>query len=97
MNDSTSFVCSTTKTVNLLANDYDPNGNVPLTLVSINPSSGSIYASIVSSTSVMFSAAYTGTASFTYTIANSLGATATGIVTVTATGNNNACIGEPPV
>ncbi|NWM24834.1 hypothetical protein GY659_24345, partial [Escherichia coli] len=54
-------------------------------------------ASIVSSTSVMFSAAYTGTASFTYTIANSLGATATGIVTVTATGNNNACIGEPPV
>ncbi|WP_368902077.1 hypothetical protein, partial [Escherichia coli] len=36
MNDSTSFVCSTTKTVNLLANDYDPNGNVPLTLVSIN-------------------------------------------------------------
>jgi Bacterial Ig domain len=83
--------------VNLLANDYDPNGNVPLTLVSINPSSGSIYASIVSSTSVMFSAAYTGTASFTYTIANSLGATATGIVTVTATGNNNACIGEPPV
>ena len=61
--------------MNLLANDYDPNGNVPLTLVSINPSSGSIYASIVSSTSVMFSAAYTGTASFTYTIANSLGAT----------------------
>ena len=83
--------------MNLLANDYDPNGNVPLTLVSINPSSGSIYASIVSSTSVTFSAAYTGTASFTYTIANSLGATATGIVTVTATGNNNSCIGEPPV
>lgn len=95
VNDSTSFICSTTKILNVIANDYDPNGNVPLSLASISPFSGSIYASIVDSTSVMFSAAFTGSASFSYTVANSLGATATGTVTVTATGNNNTCIGEP--
>ncbi|WP_179188383.1 hypothetical protein [Sphingomonas sp. IBVSS2] len=46
------------------ANNYDPNRNIPLTLVSIHPHSGSTHGSIVSSRPVTFSAPYAGTASF---------------------------------
>lgn len=71
----------------LLANDTDSDGNVPLTLVSVSaPASGQ--ATVTRANGYVFydpSAGFTGPDSFTYTIADSLGATATATVTVNVT------------
>lgn len=77
-------VCSSV-VVNVVANDTDPESNYPLALVSVGTSSrGS--ALVASSTEVMFSAAgTTGNTSITYTVKDSLGATATGMLYITIT------------
>ena len=79
----------------MLANDYDPDGNTPLSLVSA--SSGSLWVSVVSATSVQISSSSPGTFSLSYVVKDSLGATDTGNVVVTVTGNPNVCLQEPPV
>ena len=71
-------------TISPLANDSDPLG-LPLTLVSVSPSSGS--ASINNSTNVLFTPA-TGastTATLNYVITNGAGGSASSIITVTVT------------
>jgi hypothetical protein len=69
---------------NVVANDTDPEGNYPLVVTAVNQS----WAAIESSTTVGVDAPdANGTFAVTYTVADSLGATATGTLSVTVTGN----------
>ncbi|MEP3050460.1 MAG: hypothetical protein ABJP48_09655 [Erythrobacter sp.] len=84
--DGVSGACSTGVTVNLTANDTDPEANYPLVLIDITRTNGTASASISSQSSVSVDfAATTDFAEFTYTVADSLGATATGQLTVSTT------------
>ena len=77
-------------TVDVLANDFDPNGDA-LTVIDVSaPAHGS--ATITDSGRVTYSptAGYVGGDSFTYTIQDPGGETATGTVTVSVLGDNNA-------
>jgi uncharacterized alpha/beta hydrolase family protein len=74
-----------TKRINVVANDTDPNGNYPITLVSVTPGSLGT-SSVYDTTTVQFHAnGGAGRDSLTYTIRNSQGVTATGTLTVTVT------------
>lgn len=76
--------CST-KTINVIANDTDPEANYPLKVVSIT--STQIGASVVNATSIQFvSGSSTGAKSATYTVKASFGATSTGTVSVSVSG-----------
>lgn len=79
--------CGLSKTVNLTSNDTDPEGNYPLALQSITWAGGAdASATIVSGSSVV---AYSGSTddvtTLSYTVADSLGATATGQLTISTT------------
>jgi hypothetical protein len=87
--DTTSFNCSVYQTVNLVANDTDPENNVPLHLVSIT---GPGSATVTSTTSVTIGENSTGTFTFSYVVADSLGATSTGQLTATVTGLQSQCV-----
>lgn len=82
-NDTVSGHCYLSTTVNLTANDSDPEGNTPLVLQSIGVSSGEAAATIVSGSSVRvaFGPAFDITQA-TYTVADSLGATSTGVLNI---------------
>jgi hypothetical protein len=86
--DATSFDCSGYQTVNLVANDTDPENNVPLHLVSIT---GPGSATVTSTTSVTIGEHATGTFTFSYVVADSLGVTSTGQLTATVTGLASQC------
>lgn len=97
VSDSTSFLCSSNKILNVLANDYDPDGNTPLSLVSATSASpGSLWVSISGSSSIQMAANSPGSYSVSYVVQDSLGATTTGYVSVTVTGNPNLCQEGPP-
>jgi len=87
--DTTSFNCSVYQTVNLVANDTDPDNNVPLHLVSIT---GPGSATVTSTTSVTIGERTAGTYTFSYVVADSLGATSTGQLTATVTGLASQCV-----
>jgi len=87
--DTTSFNCSAYQTVNLVANDTDPENNVPLVLVSVT-GPGSVTVS--SSTSVTIGESSTGSFTFSYVVRDSLGATSTGQLTATVTGMASQCL-----
>lgn len=72
-----SMTCGDTITVNVVANDTDPDGNYPLSLVSANGSPG-LSVSVVSSTDLQMTGITSGTKSFTYVVQDSLGAQANG-------------------
>lgn len=92
-NDSASGQCSTIVTVNLTANDSDPEGNTPLALQSITKNYGSATAAVASASSVNVAYGPAGDISnFTYTVADSLGATSTGQLTV----STSSCGGFDP-
>jgi hypothetical protein len=75
----------TSKTFAVLANDYDPDGNTPLSLVGVSYG-GMLGSASVSGSNVYFEAYdSTGNAAVTYTVADSLGATANGTLTITIT------------
>lgn len=81
--DSASVPSCASASIDVVANDTDPENNVPLVLVSVGSGSrGS--ASVESSTSIFYSAPTTaGSDEFTYTVQDALGATSTGTVSVT--------------
>lgn len=66
--------------VNVIANDTDPEGNYPLTLVSVSSPTGAAY--VASSTHVGWSGYDAGLYPVTYVVRDSLGATSTGTLTV---------------
>lgn len=83
-NDSAIAYCNTPKTINLTANDSDPEGNTPLRVTSLTKTSGApILSYIVSASSVSVTAATGGARVFSYTVEDSLGASAQGHLTVT--------------
>ncbi|GAA4779524.1 hypothetical protein GCM10023219_29270 [Stakelama sediminis] len=85
-NDSITLPCGNVGQINLIANDSDPDGNTPLTLKSIVKTSGISTASVSNSSTAQVVAGNSQSISkFTYTVADSLGKTATGTLTVTAT------------
>jgi YD repeat-containing protein len=82
-NDFVSGACFLTMPVNLTANDDDPEGNEPLTLTAVTPGSGYGGAGIVSNSSVIVDFGPSGDVSIvTYTVADSLGATSSGQLTI---------------
>jgi YD repeat-containing protein len=80
---------------NVTANDSDPEGNVPLTVISVvssNPSLGS--ASVANASTVQYESGISGGSdTVTYTVQDSLGAMSTGTLTVTVV-NNGTCSGQ---
>jgi hypothetical protein len=78
--------CNGTLFVNLTANDSDPEGHLPLALSAISTNSGGASATVVSASTV--EVVLGGTAfdqsNFTYMVADSLGATSTGSLSVSA-------------
>lgn len=90
--DAVSVLCGTGGTINLTANDADPENNIPLILQSVTFVSGKpATASVISSSSVSFMTTVKGISIFSYVVADSLGATSTGQFTVTGTGNALQC------
>ncbi|WP_202392171.1 Ig-like domain-containing protein [Pontixanthobacter gangjinensis] len=84
--DSATMFCDGISTVNLTANDTDPEGNYPLNLLAIS-GGGFATASVASSSSVSVDAGpVNGTTSFFYTVEDSLLASSTGSFTVTTVG-----------
>lgn len=80
-------------TVNVIANDSDPEGNVPLVLLSVTGATIG-YAQLVGTTSVYYeSNTQGGTDVLTYTVRDSLGASSTGTLTVTVAGGAINCVG----
>jgi hypothetical protein len=92
-NDTANIPCQSSGTVNLTANDSDPENNVPLVLLGITGVSGDATASIASSSSVEVLTNLKGPSVFTYTVRDSLGGSSTGQLTVTATGQALYCNG----
>ena len=81
------------RTKDVTYNDSDPEGNVPLALVSVtnsNPARGTPY--VLSASTIQYEAFITGSDVVTYTVSDSLGATSTGTLTVTVTKNQAGCI-----
>ena len=90
--DSVQVGCNQTTTVNVTANDSDPDGNLPLTLISVAVNSGFASATVASASSVQVTGSFENeTATATYTIQDSLGATATGILTIKSVGGPSIC------
>ena len=87
-------LCGATATADLVANDSDPEGNVPLSLVSLSvpDGDGAAGASIISSTSVSITGDFEhSTTIYTYTVQDSLGATSTGTLTINTNGPSSQC------
>lgn len=71
------------RTINVVANDTDPEGNLPLALVSIVHNDGMGNAYISGTTSIQFqSFGAAGPAGVIYTVRDSLGATSTGALDI---------------
>jgi YD repeat-containing protein len=81
--NSLSAVKCSTRSVDVIANDTDPEGHYPLALTGVNQP----WAWVESGTNVGMQTPETnGTYVITYTVADSLGATANGSLTVTVSG-----------
>ncbi len=81
-------------TINVLANDSDPDGD-PLTVVSATAANGSVTILTDGEISYQPSANFNGTDTITYTISDGNGGTATGTVTVTVNPVNDEPVGSP--
>ena len=75
---------------NVTANDSDPEGNVPLVVLSVIHSNRALGSpSVLSASTVEYEGAAPGIDVVTYTVRDSLGATSTGTLRVTVTGTKN--------
>lgn len=91
ISDNFTMVCNSGGGFNVLANDYDPDGN-PLTLVSAT-SNGTISVSVGSATQGIVSIGVGPRGSFTasYVVSDGQGGTATGSIYVTVTAGGPYC------
>lgn len=91
-NDSATTGASNSSTISVLSNDSDPDGD-PLTITSVSAVSGGGTATIMYGAWIRFDApSDPGTKTFTYTISDGRGGTASATVTVEVTSTNH-----PPV
>lgn len=90
--DTRSVQRCTITTINVVANDSDPEGNLPIVLLSV--SAGTIgTASVWNGTSVTYESTITpGLESLTYTVRDSLGATSNGTLNITVSGGILNCV-----
>lgn len=88
--DSTSGPCNAFINMNVIANDYDPDGNTPLSLVSVT-GTANVDAQVVNSTTVQVYGNGPGIDTLSYVVKDSLGATATGTITYHTTGTVASC------
>ncbi|MFL6856930.1 MAG: Ig-like domain-containing protein [Allosphingosinicella sp.] len=79
--------CGTTS-VNVTANDTDPEGNYPLTVTGVSGGASLTLTILSASTIGIESIGASGLKTFSYTVSDSLGATSTGTVSVTVTTTN---------
>lgn len=81
----------TITSINVLANDSDPEGNLPLVLLSV--SAGTIGSAYVWQGAVIYyeSTITPGSESLTYTVRDSLGATSNGTLNITVAGGVIHC------
>ena len=78
-------VCKT-KNVVVTSNDTDPEGNLPLSVTAAS-GNGAMEATVVNSTTIqIISSSVSGSQTANYTVADSLGASSTGTVTVNVSG-----------
>jgi hypothetical protein len=83
--DSASVGKCGTVYVNVTANDTDPGGNYPLTVTGVSGATKGT-ASVISASTIEYdSLGPTGTTTFSYTVQNSIGQSATGSITITIT------------
>lgn len=84
--DNLSMPKCSIRSINVVANDTDPEGNTPIVLIGVSGAGALGYASVMNSTSVQYEAySSPGSDTITYTVRDSLGATSTGILHVTIT------------
>lgn len=90
--NSVSVLCTATTTINVTANDTDPEGNLPLIVQSTTVTSGTASVAVGSASSLQVTGGtFAGTSQAIYPVADSLGATAVGSVTITTTGTFTQC------
>jgi hypothetical protein len=84
-NDTATTTAGNAVTIDVLANDADPNGDALTITIDGPPSNGT---AIVNNGKVLYTsqAGFTGTDSFTYIVSDGKGGTATATVTITVTG-----------
>lgn len=87
-NDTTTTTAGVAVTIDVLANDSDPDGDALAITIDGPPSHG---AATINSGKIVYTpqAGFTGTDSFTYIVSDGKGGTATATVTVTVTANPN--------
>ncbi len=91
VNDTATTTAGKAVTVNVLANDSDPDGDTLSVTANTNPTNGTVTRNGADFTYTP-KAGFVGTDSFTYTISDGKGGTATGTVTITV----NAAANQPP-
>jgi hypothetical protein len=79
--------CGSTS-VNVTANDTDPEGNYPLTVTGVSGGASLTLTILSASTIGIESLGASGLKTFSYTVSDSLGATSTGTVSITVTTAN---------
>ncbi len=91
--DSVSVMCNATTTVNVTANDTDPEGNLPLTVLSVTlPPLDTASATVLSASTIQVTGAtFAQSTAATYSVKDSLNATATGNLTIITTGTFAQC------
>lgn len=91
--DSVSVMCNATTTVNVTANDTDPEGNLPLTVLSVTlPPLDTASATVLSASTIQVTGATLAqSTAATYSVKDSLNATATGNLTIVTTGTFAQC------
>jgi hypothetical protein len=80
--DTLNVARCTTATINVVANDTDPESNYPLTVIGVSDATKGT-ATVTSATDITYEAGgMTGAEALTYTVQDSLGATSTGTLYV---------------
>ncbi|WP_443025573.1 Ig-like domain-containing protein [Sphingomonas sp. PB4P5] len=93
VNDATTIACYYQASVNLVYNDSDPDGNIPLTIISITRTSGTAVATVASASNVLVTTAAIGKSIFSYTVSDGLGAIATGQLSASSVKGTNCPTG----
>jgi hypothetical protein len=84
--------CNVTTTVNVTANDTDPEGNYPLTVTSVAVNDGMASATVQSASSIqVIGSPENETSTATYTVKDSLNASSTGTLTINSVGGPSIC------
>ena len=94
--DNATIVVGGSTTIDVLANDSDPNPGDSLTVIGVTPNTTNGFTQLVGNNQVLFTTTasdtnFEGADTFTYTVRDGSGATATSTVTVSIGGN------QPPV